>query len=107
VEHPVPRYSFLAFQFNKLLDRGQSMPIDEAHDRIEDGSLLEWLEEHYRGDPCRFNVSTYDAGERRTILKVFQSLSGNSDPGNFGVAHNGLALCWVLHRGDAEPRYVR
>jgi hypothetical protein len=89
----VPRYSILAFQFNKLLDRGQSMSIDDVQNSISDCSLFDRLAERYRGDPCRFDVGLYDAGERRTILTVFGSLSDNSDPGELGIVHNGLALC--------------
>jgi hypothetical protein len=77
-----------------LLDQGHSLPIDEAKLRIRDGSLFDWLEELYRGDPYFLDLSLYDAGERRTILKVFESMADNiEEDRKLGVVHNGLALC--------------
>jgi len=38
--HPIPRYTFLAFQFNMLLDQGETLPIEEVQEKIEDGSLV-------------------------------------------------------------------
>jgi hypothetical protein len=94
MKYPTPRYSFLAFQLNGLLDQGQSIPIDEAHDRIHDGSLIDWLADRYGGEPHYFDVSLYDAEERELILKVFESMSDAIDAkGKLGVAHNGIALC--------------
>jgi hypothetical protein len=83
------RHSLLAFQLTLLLDKGCSMPVDETLQRIRDGSLFYRLEEQYRGEPYELDLSSYDAGERRTILKVFDVM----DVG--GVEHNGLALCLV------------
>jgi hypothetical protein len=94
MDHPTPRYSFLAFQLNTLLDQGISMPIEEAHRRIGDGSLLDWLGEQYGGEPHYLDLSLYDAGERRTILKVFEEMSNTIDAKRkLGVVHNGIALC--------------
>jgi hypothetical protein len=50
-------------------------------------------------------------GERRTILKVFESLSDNIDADRkLGVVHNGLALCLaycieVMQRPDVYADY--
>jgi hypothetical protein len=76
-----------------LLDQGHSMPIDEARRRIRDGSLFDWLEEQYRRHPYYLDLSPYDAGERRTILKVFEALVDIDVDRNTGVVYNGLALC--------------
>jgi hypothetical protein len=35
--HPIPRYTFLAFQFNQLLDQGELLPVEEVQEKIEDG----------------------------------------------------------------------
>ena len=94
MRHPIPRYSFLAFQFNMLLDQGHTMPIEEARSHIRDGSLLDRLEEQYGKPPYYLDLSPYDAGERRTILKVFEAMADNIDEDRkLGVVHNGLALC--------------
>jgi hypothetical protein len=70
------------------------MPIGEARSRIQDGSLLDHLGEQYGREPYYLDLSPYDAGERRTILKVFEAMSDNIDEDRkLGVQHNGLAMC--------------
>lgn len=90
MEHPVPRYSWLAHEFVVLLDQGQSMTVDETKSSIRDGSLFERLREQHPG----FDVSTYEPTELETILNVFGSLADEVDEDRkLGISHNGLALC--------------
>jgi hypothetical protein len=94
MKYPTPRYSFLAFQLNGLLDQGQSIAMDEAHRRIHDGSLIDWLAERFGGEPHYFDVSLYDAAERGLILKAFEAMSDGIDATRkLAVSHNGIALC--------------
>jgi hypothetical protein len=108
VEHPVPRYTFLAFVLTRAIDEGQSITVDDAYAAIRDGSLFDLLREH------DVDVSPYldheteplpgvRAGERRTMLKVLEAVSGES---RYGVENNGLALILaccieVLQQPDA------
>lgn len=109
MKYPTPRYSFLAFQFVSLLDAGVSIPIDETHNRIDDGTLLDWLEDQYKPDPYYFDLSLYGADERGLILKVFAELSNTVDASRkLGVRNNGIALCAaycieVMQHPDTYP----
>lgn len=92
--YPIPRYTFLAFQFNMLLDQGERIAIDEAQEKIADGSLLDWLDDRYRGEPHYLDLSLYDPYERRAIVKSFQELSAAVDAERkLAVSRNGIALC--------------
>lgn len=91
--HPVPRYTFLAFQFNMLLDQGETLPIEEVQAKIEDGSLFGWLEDRYGKEPHFLDLSLYDVKERGTILASFQELLGVNADRKFGVTRNGISLC--------------
>jgi hypothetical protein len=93
VRHPIPRYTSLAFSLNGLLDQGVSISIEDAKSRIRDGSLLDWLEEQYGGEPYYFDVSLYDGDERQKICASFEQLADNVDEGRkLAVRHNGIAL---------------
>jgi hypothetical protein len=68
------RYSLLAFNLNALLDQGVKMPIDEVRELIDDGSLLDRLEQRFAGEPpllrhlatrCRRGATRRVAGVRR------------------------------------------
>ena len=93
MEYPTPRYSFLAFQFNLLLDQGRVAPIDEVRRHIADGTLFDWLETQYTWAEHGMDLSLYDVDERRSILKVFQAASQIPADRKLGIEHNGLALC--------------
>lgn len=107
--HPIPRYTFLAFQFNMLLDQGEAIPVEVAHERIADGSLLDWLDDRYGKEPHYLDLSLYDKDERRTILSGFKELSNVVDASRkLGVSHNGIALCLaycieILQHPDSFP----
>jgi hypothetical protein len=47
---PPQRYVQFGFQLNGLLDRMCTVPPDETHDRLRDGSVFEWLEGMSRVD---------------------------------------------------------
>lgn len=92
--HPIPRYTFLAFQFNMLLDQGEKISLEETRERISDGSLLDWLDDRYGKEPHYLDLSLYGTAERQTILESFQGLSNNVDADRkLGVSHNGISLC--------------
>lgn len=70
------------------------MPVDEVRRWISDGSMFDMLEKRYRDDPHNLDLSPYDPGERRTVLKVFEAMSGDLDQARgMGIQHNGLAMC--------------
>lgn len=106
--HPIPRYTFLAFQFNLLLDQGETLPIEDVQEKIEDGSLFDWLEERYGKEPHFLDLSPYEDQERGTILAAFQELLGVNADRKFGVTRNGISLCLafcieVLQHPDDFP----
>lgn len=91
---PVPRYTYLAFQFTRLLDLGVSMPVEELRARIGDGTLLSHLEAEYRPEPYFLDLSLYDDAERHEVLRWFSDLAdGVDEDRKFGVSRNGIAVC--------------
>jgi hypothetical protein len=83
----------LAFEINHLLDRGLSVPIDETHERVDDGTVLEWLAEQFANDQHYLDLSWIEDADRFNILAVFASLSNAvNSRRKFGVENNGLAL---------------
>jgi hypothetical protein len=93
MRYPTPRYSFLAFELNALLDRGLSIHVEETHKRIADGTLFDWLEERFRPEPNYLDLSLYEGPERQGMLEIFGSLSNAVDAKRkMGVERNGLAL---------------
>lgn len=106
--HPIPRYTFLAFQFNMLLDQGEILSIEEVQEKVEDGSLFGWLEDRYGKEPHFLDLSPYDAQERATIMAAFQELLGVNADRKFGATRNGISLCLafcieVLQHPDDFP----
>src|ERR1700710_1052789 len=94
MRHPIPRYTFLGFQLNGLLDGGVSISIDDCKARIRDGSLLDWLEQQYAGEPHYLDLSLYAGGERQKICSSFEQLADGVDESRkLGVRHNGIAMC--------------
>lgn len=83
------RYVQLAYQLNGLLDKGCSVTPAEMSDHIRDGSLFDWLAEQFPFDTFFFDLTMLDAGERRTMLKVFGD--GGVD-GAVIAERNGLAV---------------
>jgi len=97
---PAPKYWYLADQLNRLIDQGQSIPVGEVQERIEDRSLFDQLEELYRGDPHRLDIAIISADEREEMLNAFGSMANAHEIRQFGIAHNGLGLClaYCLHK---------
>jgi hypothetical protein len=77
-------YTILASQLNRLIDRGESVPLEEIDRRVEDGSILDRLRELYDLD-----TGSHD----EEIVDAFQSMANAYDAeSDFGVTRNGLAL---------------
>lgn len=82
------RYAYLAFEANGLLDRGEQASIEEVHERIEDGTLLNWLDG--LGD---VDLSLYQAEDRTDVLHTFRSyVNAVDERRKLLVQHNGIAL---------------
>jgi hypothetical protein len=93
VRTPTPRYTFLGFELNHLLDQGLSVDIDETRERLDQGTVFEWLEEQFAQEPYYLDLSLYEQEERETIIRAFQSISNAVDARKkFGVERNGIAL---------------
>jgi hypothetical protein len=96
------RYAYLAFEANGLLDRGEQATFDEVHERIDDGTVLDWLDSFDDVD-----LSLYQADDRVDVLRTFRAYANAADSGKLLVQHNGIALIAAycierLQHPDAE-----
>ncbi len=86
---PIWPYTLLAFELNALLDRGESLKIEDVKARIDDGSLLVWI----KGEYPNLTTGSFDVIEGNEALELFAYLAGDVDEGRkFGIESNGLAL---------------
>lgn len=84
------RYTLLGIEFVALLDRGETLDIDETREHLEDGSLFAWLKSRFGED---LGLSLYGAADQAEVLDRFASLANAVDARRkFGVERNGLAL---------------
>lgn len=84
------RYTLLGFGVNALLDRGESLDIDETRKHAGEESLLGWLKDRFGQD---IDLSPYEAADKAEVSERFASLANAVDSRRkFGVERNGLAL---------------
>ena len=87
------QYTFLCFELNSLLDRGQTLNPGETWAHIEDGSLFDWLKETFKND---FDLSLYTAEELTELIEFLQSLVGLNTRKKMGVENNGISILLAL-----------
>jgi hypothetical protein len=87
-DEPEKRYYLLAAQINHLLDRGESPAAEEIDDRIFDGTLFDWIEQHYR---VKLRLQGYDRAMALGAFKALATTHPNTRP-RFGVSRNGLCV---------------
>jgi hypothetical protein len=91
------RYTYLAFELTNLLDDGLVVDIDEVRQRLDDGTVLDWLQEQFGGDPHNFDPSLYSDEERRIVVGALNNIAVAVDARRkFGVENNGLTLLLAL-----------
>jgi hypothetical protein len=81
------RVAYLAFEANGLLDRGEQASIEEVHERIEDGTLFDWLASLKDVD-----LSLYEDEDKADVLHAFRSYANAIASSKLLVQHNGIAL---------------
>jgi len=84
------RYTQLGFALASLLDNGEELDTEQAHQYVKDGSLFTWLRRPFDGD---LDLSLYEATDEADVLERFLAILETTDSRRkFGVEHNGLAL---------------
>lgn len=85
------RYTILGFHLNAMLDRGKTLAIEEVHEHVDAGDVLEWLADEFAAD--YFDISLYRPDDRAVVVELFQGLRNTMDSRRkMGVEHNGLCL---------------
>jgi hypothetical protein len=98
------RFTFLAFEANAMLDRGQSLDIEETREKIDEGDLIDWFAESFPGE---VDMSLYGDEDKRATAHVLAEISGGVNAHRkFGVENGGLqlivALCLQAIQGGEE-----
>ena len=89
MRHPVA-YTFLGFYFNSLVDEGETLNLQETHEKIRSKSLFTWLKNNY-GD--KLDISLFSQDNLNSIESFFESLSvATNERRKMGIEHNGLCL---------------
>lgn len=87
---PTTHFTFLAFYLNSLLDDKRVLDIRETKNRINDGTLFDWLKNKFGND---IDFSLYTDDDKKVLIELFQSLVDAVDEKRkMGVKNNGLAL---------------
>lgn len=84
-------YTGIIWSIMPALSSGRSISLSQTQDRINDGTLFEWLKAELGED---FGDWTgHDENQRAAVLDQFQSLAVAVDEKRkFGVRDNGLCL---------------
>lgn len=85
-------YTAMAMGINHLLDEGEHLDPSETLSRIEDGTVLDWLDTSY---PNKAFFVTNPA-DRAKALARFQNILSVYAPRKFGVGKNGLCILMGL-----------
>jgi hypothetical protein len=101
---PIPRYTFLAFEINALLDLGLSASVEDVLNRLDDGTIIDWLATTFEG---KVDLSLYGAAERETMAEELVQMTAANARKKFGVERNGLCLLvayclQILQQGGFE-----
>ena len=89
MRHPVP-YTFLGFYFNSLVDDGETLNLEETHQKIRSKTLFNWLQVKY---PDRLDISIFSPDGLNNIESFFESLSiATNEKRKMGIQKNGLCL---------------
>jgi hypothetical protein len=91
--------TYLTFELNSLVDRGFSMPIDEAKLFCERGKVLEELQKKFIFKQTSFDLSLlleekydYIVEAKNEINSKFADMTGINERKKYGVLKNGLCL---------------
>lgn len=93
----LPKLTTLIFELNAMMDRGHILDLAETESRIEDGSLIRFLAERFKGE---IDLSLIQGPEGAPIVQGLQALLGahaGRERRKWGVERNGLCLliAWV------------
>jgi hypothetical protein len=98
------RFTLLAWEANAMLDRGETLDIEETRQKIHDGTLVDWFAMTF-GDQT--DMSLYNEEDRRETARVLAEINGGVNARRkFGVERGGLqliiALCVQAIQGGEE-----
>lgn len=85
-------FTFLALQFNRLLDKGLILDLDETHRKIQSNTLFSWLEEMFEDS---LDISLYTESDRKELGSFFEGLSSTVDEEQKMYVHNN-GLCLLI-----------
>ncbi|NLP59399.1 hypothetical protein [Lutibacter sp. B1] len=89
MKYPV-RYTYLGFYINSLVDEGETLDLNETHEKIRNKTLFKWLKEKF---PEKLDISLYTEEELNAIESFFESISVAVDEDRkMGITKNGLCL---------------
>jgi hypothetical protein len=69
------RLTFLILGLNRLVDKGNSLTLDEVHEHIECGDVIEWLDKRFAGS---IDLSIYHGRlEAKEIAEGLQAIQAS------------------------------
>jgi hypothetical protein len=88
----IVKWTFLLFQLNALLDKGEHLDPDETSRRIMDGTVFDWLRSELPFP--KLDLSVYDAKSPYPVHEMIDVLQRIDGVGRseFAVGKNGLAM---------------
>ena len=81
-----------------LIDAGHSESVDTIWERIQDGTLFDYLRTKYQDA----DVSFLSEADRQEVLEYFRAIYPIDAHRRFGIAHNGLVLIVGLALGGVQ-----
>lgn len=98
-------FTFLALQMNRLLDKAETLDLEETHRQIQKNKLFSWLEEIFEGS---IDLSLYTDSDRKEIGSFFNGLSSTVDEERKMYVHNNglcLLIAYCLEGINQEYRF--
>ena len=83
-------FCHIARRANMLLDRGESLDLNETKQHVSDESLLTWLDEIF--PTMNAGLSSISTADRSEVYERFKDMASRSTEQKYGVSRNGLAL---------------
>ena len=87
----------IAFRSNALVDHGVTASLDEVHQHIEQGDIIEWVSE--KGADMSILLSGEMDDVKSEVVRLLQEVSGafqGRERRKLGVENNGLCLLIAL-----------
>jgi hypothetical protein len=83
-------FCHIARRANMLLDRGESLDLNETKQHIGDESLLTWLDGSFPS--MNAGLSSMSTADQARVYERFKNMALRGTEQKYGVSRNGLAL---------------